>query len=169
MPAHRSPRWRCCPQPGACSSCNARPTARAHRLCRACSPISAPTACWCCTRLRACWAPLLTHTSTIPLAVMEGGSAGVLSCYKSLKHIATHTGLPCTVASVLQTDTPAERRKVLGALQTLQDCAERHLGGRVRTTTVSANNPTTFNAWPCNCWKTRAPSTGRWAPCPRAV
>ena len=86
-------------------------------------------------------APLLTHTSTIPLAVMEGGSAGVLSCYKSLKHIATHTGLPCTVASVLQTDTPAERRKVLGALQTLQDCAERHLGGRVRTTTVSANNP----------------------------
>lgn len=109
--------------------------------CRACSPISVPTACWCCTRLRGLLAPLLTHTSTIPLAVMEGGSAGVLSCYKSLKHIATHTGLPCTVASVLQTDTPAERRKVLGALQTLQDCAERHLGGRVRTTTVSANNP----------------------------
>lgn len=30
-------------------------------------------------------APLLTHTSTIPLAVMEGGAAGVLSCYKSLQ------------------------------------------------------------------------------------
>lgn len=86
-------------------------------------------------------APLLSHTSTIPLAVMEDGSAGVLSCYKSLKQVATHTGLPCTVASVLQTDTPAERHKVLRALETLQDCADRHLGGRVRTITVSANSP----------------------------
>ena len=85
--------------------------------------------------------PLPTHTSTIPLAVMEGGSAGVLSCYKSLKQIATHSGLPCTVASVLQGDGASERRRTLGALRTLQDCAERHLGGRVRTTTVSANNP----------------------------
>lgn len=85
--------------------------------------------------------PLLTHTSTIPLAVMENGSAGVMACYKSLKQIATHSGLPCTVASVLQGDSAAERRKTLGALRTLQDCAERHLGGRVRTTTVSANKP----------------------------
>ena len=85
--------------------------------------------------------PLLTHTSTIPLAVMESGSAGVLSCYKSLKQIATHSGLPCTVASVLQGDSASERRRTLGALRTLQDCAERHLGGRVRTTTISANNP----------------------------
>jgi hypothetical protein len=84
--------------------------------------------------------PLLTHTSTMPLAVMEGGSAGVLTCYKSLKQIATHSGLPCTVASVLQKDTVAERRKTMAALRTLQDCAERHLGGRVRTTTVSAHN-----------------------------
>jgi hypothetical protein len=85
--------------------------------------------------------PLLTHTSTTPLAVMEGGSAGVLSCYKSLKLIATHSGLPCTVASVLQGDGASERRRTLGALRTLEDCAQRHLGGRVRTLTVSANNP----------------------------
>ena len=45
------------------------------------------------------------------------------------------------MASVLQGDGASERRRTLGALRTLQDCAERHLGGRVRTTTVSANNP----------------------------
>jgi hypothetical protein len=85
--------------------------------------------------------PLLTHTRTVPLAVMESGSAGVLACYKSLKQIVTHSGLPCTVASVLQTDTTAERKRTQGALRTLQDCAERHLGGLVRTTTISAHNP----------------------------
>ena len=41
----------------------------------------------------------------------------------------------------MQGDGARERRRTLGALRTLQDGAERHLGGRVRTTTVSANNP----------------------------
>ena len=85
--------------------------------------------------------PLLTHTATVPLVVMGGGSAGVMTSYKSLKQIALHTGLPCMVAALLRGDTPAERRKTRHALTTLQDCAERHLGGPVRTTTIATQNP----------------------------
>lgn len=85
--------------------------------------------------------PLLTHTATIPLVVMGEGSAGVLASYKSLKQIAVHTGLPCMVAALLRGNTPAERRKAQHALLTLQDCAERHLGGPVRTTTIATQNP----------------------------
>ena len=85
--------------------------------------------------------PLLTHTATVPLVVMGDGSAGVLTSYKSLKQIAVHTGLPCMVAALLRGTTPAERRKTQHALTTLQDCAERHLGGPVRTTTIATQNP----------------------------
>jgi hypothetical protein len=85
--------------------------------------------------------PLLTHTATVPLVVMGDGSAGVLTSYKSLKQIAVHTGLPCMVAALLRGTTPAERRKTQHALMTLQDCAERHLGGPVRTTTIATQNP----------------------------
>jgi hypothetical protein len=84
--------------------------------------------------------PLLTHTATIPLVVMGEGSAGVLSTYKSLKQIAVDTGLPCMVAALLRSAAAAERRKTQHALQTLQDCAERHLGGPVRTTTIATQN-----------------------------
>ena len=65
----------------------------------------------------------------------------MLSSYKSLKQIAVDTGLPCLVAALLRGDTPAERRKTRHALTTLQDCAERHLGGPVRTTTIATQNP----------------------------
>lgn len=84
---------------------------------------------------------LLTHTATIPLVVMGGGSAGVLTTYKSLKQIAVDTGLPCMVAALLRSASLAERRKTQHALQTLQDCAERHLGGPVRTTTIATQSP----------------------------
>ena len=84
--------------------------------------------------------PLLTHTATIPLVVMGEGSAGVLTTYKSLKQIAVDTGLPCMVAALLRSGAAAERRKTRHALQTLQDCAERHLGGPVRTTTIATQN-----------------------------
>lgn len=84
---------------------------------------------------------LLTHTRTMPLMVMEGAAAGVLTTYKSLKQMAQHTGLSCTVAALLRGSGTAERRKTLAALQTLQDCAERHLGGQVHTTAVSTQNP----------------------------
>lgn len=85
--------------------------------------------------------PLLTHTHTTPLMVMEGGAAGVLTTYKRLKQMAQYTGLPCTVAALVRGSGAAERRKTLAALQTLQDCAERHLGGQVHTTAVSTENP----------------------------
>ncbi|MBB6561484.1 hypothetical protein HNP48_004177 [Acidovorax soli] len=84
---------------------------------------------------------LLTHTRTTPLMVMEGGSAGVLTTYKSLKQMAQYTGLSCTVAALVRGSGVRERRKTLVALQTLQDCAERHLGGQVHTTAVSTQNP----------------------------
>lgn len=85
--------------------------------------------------------PLLTHTTAIPLVVMGRGSAGVLASYKSLKQIALHTGLPCMVAALLQGNTQSERRKAQHGLQTLQSCAERHLGASVRTTTIATQNP----------------------------
>lgn len=84
--------------------------------------------------------PLLTHTATTPLVVMPPGAAGVLTSYQTLKQIALHAGLPCTVAAVLQENGARERRKAAGALSTLQQCADRHLGGRMRTTTLSAHN-----------------------------
>ncbi|KQO13877.1 hypothetical protein ASF11_13600 [Acidovorax sp. Leaf76] len=85
--------------------------------------------------------PLLTHTATIPLVVMGNDAAGVLKSYKSLKQIAVHTGLPCMVAGLLHGNTAAERRKTQGALQTLQECAEQHLCGPVRTTTIATQSP----------------------------
>ena len=85
--------------------------------------------------------PLLTHTATIPLVVMGRGSAGVLTSYKSLKQIALHTGLPCMVAALLQSNTASERRKAQFGLRTLQSCAERHLGAPVRTTTIATQSP----------------------------
>jgi hypothetical protein len=85
--------------------------------------------------------PLLTHTATVPLVVMGDGAAGVITSYKSLKQIALHTGLPCMVAALLRGGTAAERRKAQSALQTLQGCAERHLCGPMRTTTIATQNP----------------------------
>lgn len=85
--------------------------------------------------------PLLTHTATVPLVVMGEGSAGVLASYKSLKQIAVHTGLPCMVAALLRGSAAAERRRAQHALLTLQDCAGRHLGGPVRTTTIATQSP----------------------------
>ena len=85
--------------------------------------------------------PLLTHTATVPLVVMGSGAAGVMTSYKSLKQIALHTGLPCMVAALLHGNTAAERRKAQSQLMTLQACAERHLGGPIRTTTIATQNP----------------------------
>ena len=85
-------------------------------------------------------APLLTHTATVPLVVMGSGAAGLLASYQSLKQIALDTGLPCMVAALLRADSASERRKSQAALAKLQDCAQRHLGGPVRTTTIAARS-----------------------------
>src|SRR5690606_6803287 len=84
----------------------------------------------------------LTHTATIPLVMMaQDDASGVLDSYKSLKQIALDTGLPCMVAGLLGDDTAAGRRRVRGALRTLQECAEQHLCGPVRTTAIATRNP----------------------------
>jgi hypothetical protein len=86
--------------------------------------------------------PLLTHTATIPLVMMaQDDASGVLDSYKSLKQIALDTGLPCMVAGLLGDDTAAGRRRVRSALRTLQECAEQHLCGPVRTTAIATRNP----------------------------
>lgn len=85
--------------------------------------------------------PLLTHTATVPLVVMGAGASGVVGTYKSLKQIALHTALPCMVAALLQGQDPAERRRARAALAKLQECAERHLGGPIRTTTIATQSP----------------------------
>ena len=85
--------------------------------------------------------PLLTQVATTPLVVMGAGAAGVMTSYKSLKQIALDSGLSWRVAALLHGGTGAERRKAQSALQTLQDCAERHVGGPVRTTTIATQNP----------------------------
>ncbi|PJI95977.1 hypothetical protein CLU85_0709 [Acidovorax sp. 69] len=85
--------------------------------------------------------PLLTHTATVPLVVMGSGAAGVMASYRSLKQIALHTGMPCMVAALLRGSTASERRKAQSQLTTLQACAERHLGGPIRTTTIATQSP----------------------------
>ena len=113
----------------------------AHRLCRACSPISAPTACWCCTRPAGLLAPLLTHTSTIPLAVMEGGSARVLSCYKASSTSRRTRACPVQWRLCCKPIRPPNGAKCWEPANAAGLRRERHLGGRVRTTTVSPITP----------------------------
>ncbi|MBY0412137.1 MAG: hypothetical protein K2Q97_18880 [Burkholderiaceae bacterium] len=85
--------------------------------------------------------PLLTHTDTMPLVLMGRGAAGVLSSYKTLKQIATHTGLHCMVAALLRGHSAAERARAHADLETLQSCAQRHLGGMIQTTTIATQSP----------------------------
>lgn len=85
--------------------------------------------------------PLLTYTATMPLVLMPGGAAGVLASYQSVKQVVLHTGLRCTVAALLQDDSVLGRKKAAQALRSLQQCADRHLGGLLRTTTVAAHSP----------------------------
>lgn len=85
--------------------------------------------------------PLLTGTATAPLLLMKPGRLGMVACYKQLKQLAVHRGLAGTVACVTQSDDPAHRRQIHNELSTLRQCAERHLGQHIRTTTVYAHNP----------------------------
>ena len=165
MPAHRSPGGGAARSPG-------HAPAATPGLQRGHTAFAEPAALfprlrhWCCTRLRP--AGTVAHPHQHHSAGGDGGWSGrVLSCYQSPQaHRDAFAGLARTVASVAQTDTPVERRKVLGACKRLQDCAERHLAGACAPPPFRANNPTTFNAWRCNCWKTRAPSMAVGHPVP---
>lgn len=86
-------------------------------------------------------APLVRASATTPLVIMTGGAEGVVNSYKALKQIALDAGKPCMVAALVD-DTQADSLKEAeNALQTLQECAARHLGSPVRTAKVHANRP----------------------------
>ncbi|MDD2713976.1 MAG: hypothetical protein PHU77_13750 [Simplicispira sp.] len=84
--------------------------------------------------------PLLTGTATAPLLLMEPGRLGVVASYKQLKHLAVHRGLAGTVACVAEFNDPAHLRQIHSQLKTLRQCAARHLGQHIGTTTVYAHN-----------------------------
>lgn len=82
--------------------------------------------------------PLLTGTTTTPLLITQPGKSGVLNSYRQLKHLALHAGLAGTVACVAQRH---QRQQAGNDLRTLQQCAARHLGQQIRTTTIDPGNP----------------------------
>ena len=85
--------------------------------------------------------PLLKGTATAPLLLMQPGKPGVVSSYKQLKQLAVHTGVAGTVACISHhSDTPAQRRQIDGELHTLRQCAARHLGQHIGTTSIYAGN-----------------------------
>ncbi|GKS77931.1 hypothetical protein AVME950_23565 [Acidovorax sp. SUPP950] len=85
-------------------------------------------------------APLVRATSAIPLVIAEGGPDSVVQSYRQLKHMAMHAGVHCSVASILPPGGPAQADPTHAALNTLQRCAERHLGSGILTSTVRANH-----------------------------
>ena len=82
--------------------------------------------------------PLLKGTATAPLLLMQPGKSGIVSSYKQLKQLALHTGIAGTVACITDSDRPAQRREIDGELHTLRQCAARHLGQQIGTTSIYA-------------------------------
>lgn len=83
---------------------------------------------------------LLPSTQTSPLIFMQEGASQVLASYQHCKQMALFTGLTCTVAALVRERTPSARRRAFEALRTLQNCADRHLRGRLHTTTIHAGH-----------------------------
>ena len=84
--------------------------------------------------------PLLKGTATAPLLLMQPGKSGIVTSYKQLKQLALHTGLAGTVACITDSDKPAQRREIDGELHTLRQCAARHLGQHIGTTSIHAGS-----------------------------
>lgn len=85
-------------------------------------------------------APLLTHTQTSPLVLMQEGTANMLTSYQQCKKMALMTGLTCTVAALIHQHGHPARRRAFEALRSLQGCADQHMGGQLHSTTVQAGN-----------------------------
>lgn len=83
---------------------------------------------------------LLPRAQTSPLVFMQEGASQVLTSYQQCKQMALFTGLTCTVAALVREHTASARRRALGALRTLQNCADRHLRGPLHTTTIQAGH-----------------------------
>lgn len=79
---------------------------------------------------------LLPRSQTSPLVFMQEGASQVLASYQQCKQMALFTGLTCTVAALVRERTSSARRRAFEALRTLQNCADRHLGGQLHTTTI---------------------------------
>ena len=85
--------------------------------------------------------PLLAGTMTAPLLIMTPGKPGVVNSYRQLKHLALHAGLTGAVAcmtSSLQVDQCSEGEN---ALQSLRQCALRHLGQQIQTSLIRTDSP----------------------------
>ncbi|WP_027996809.1 hypothetical protein [Simplicispira psychrophila] len=84
--------------------------------------------------------PLLKGIATTPLLLMQPGKPGIVTSYKQLKQLAIHTGLAGTVACIADSDAPARRREIDTELDTLRQCAARHLGQHIGTTSIYAGS-----------------------------
>ena len=84
--------------------------------------------------------PLLKGTATAPLLLMQPGKPGIVTSYKQLKQLAMHTGVAGTVACIADSDVPTRRHQIDSDLHTLRQCAERHLGQQIGTTSIYAGN-----------------------------
>ncbi len=85
--------------------------------------------------------PLLAGTMTAPLLIMTPGKSSVLNSYRQLKHLALHAGLTGTVACMTRASQTNHRSQGESALQTLRQCASRHLGQQIRTTLIRTESP----------------------------
>jgi len=83
--------------------------------------------------------PLLADTMTAPLLIMTPGKSSVVNSYRQLKHLALHAGLTGTVACM--TRSTDQRSQGESALQSLRQCASRHLGQQIRTTLIRTESP----------------------------
>ncbi len=85
--------------------------------------------------------PLLAGTMTTPLLIMTPGKSGVVNSYRQLKHLALHAGLTGTVACMTRSNQTDQHSQGESALQSLRQCAARHLGQRIRTTLIRTESP----------------------------
>lgn len=85
-------------------------------------------------------ARLLGRTQTSPLVFLQEGASQALASYQQCKQMTLLTGQACTVAALVRGATPTARKRAFATLRTLQDCADRHLGGQLHTTTIHAGH-----------------------------
>lgn len=84
--------------------------------------------------------PLLAGTMTAPLLIMTPGKSGVLASYRQLKHLALHAGLTGTVACMTRSRETGPHTEGESSLQSLRECAARHLGQHIKTTLIRTDS-----------------------------
>lgn len=84
--------------------------------------------------------PLLKGLSTTPLLVLQPDADGVLAGYRQLKQLALNTGLSAAVACVVPQRDTEHQHQARDVLDAVRDCAARHLGQRIGTMLLQADN-----------------------------